>query len=106
MPMRSAVSVCGGAGGAAPRAAASRSAASSSPRASIPPASSDKNIGKPPAVGPVPAVGSTPPTPQKLAGRQHDAPVSVPSEAKASPAATATAEPEDDAPLHRPIAQG
>src|SRR5512139_1368868 len=53
-----------------------------------------------------PYVGFTPTTPQREAGWRIDPPVSVPTPAKHSPAATAAAVPPDEPPGIRSVAQG
>ena len=57
--------------------------------------------GKTPVLGSKPKVGLRPVRPQKDAGIRTEPPVSEPRAAGASPAATATPEPEDDPPGRR-----
>src|SRR3712207_3784063 len=87
-------------------ATAKMSSQSSTLRASTPTESRDQEAGKTPVASMPPAVGLKPTTPQKLAGTRTDAPVSVPREPKARRAATAAADPDEDAPVQRERSHG
>ncbi|MNT14418.1 hypothetical protein D3C72_1494240 [compost metagenome] len=78
--------------------AANTWAASDTERATTPTVSSDGASCDTPPASITPAPGLNPTTPQVDAGMRTDPAVSVPSEARHKPAATATAEPLDDPP--------
>ncbi len=69
--------------------------------ASVPTVSREGARGCTPASGTSPMPGFSPTTPQAEAGIRTDPPVSVPSARSQRPAATATAEPEEDPPGQR-----
>src|SRR3954454_8289607 len=88
-----------GSAGSAPAISPVSTAQSSALRASGPTVSSDCDSGIAPARLISPTVVSSPVTPQKCAGIRIEPPVSDPSAAKVSLAATAAPDPEDDPPV-------
>src|SRR5579859_4458428 len=90
----------------APAIRPSRTAQSSTVRASGPTVSSDWDNGIAPARLTRPTVVFKPVTPQKCAGMRIEPPVSDPSAAKVSRAATAAPDPDDDPPVMRSSAKG
>src|SRR6188472_2596346 len=88
-------------------AMASKVSAASATLALIgPTVSSVAESGKTPAPGTRPRVGFRPTTPHQAAGLRIEPPVSVPSAVRRRPAATATAEPEDEPPVIRSGSHG
>ena len=88
-----------GSSGSAPAISPSSSAQSSTVCASGPTVSSDCDSGIAPARLMRPTVVFNPVTPQKCAGIRIEPPVSEPSAAKVSRAATAEPEPDDEPPV-------
>src|SRR5437870_4717204 len=95
-----------GSSGSGPAIAAAISAQSSAVRASGPTVSSVNESGIALARLTRPLVGLKPVTPQKCAGMRIEPPVSDPSAAGTSRAATAEPEPEDEPPVMRDGSQG
>src|SRR4051812_50039401 len=95
-----------GSSGSGPAMAAAISAQSSAVRASGPTVSSVNDSGIALARLTRPLVGLSPVTPQKCAGMRIEPPVSEPSAAGTSRAATAEPEPEDDPPVMRAGSHG
>src|SRR3954452_10240306 len=95
-----------GSAGSAPAISPVSNAQSSAVRASGPTVSSDCDSGIAPARLIRPTVVLKPVTPQKCAGMRIEPPVSEPSAAKVSRAATADPEPDDDPPVMWSTFQG
>src|ERR1700722_14289298 len=95
-----------GSTGSLPAIKPSNTAQSSTVRASGPTVSSDCDKGIAPARLTRPTVVFSPVTPQKCAGIRIDPPVSEPSAAKVSRAATAEPDPDDDPPVTWPSTKG
>ena len=75
--------------------------AATASRANHPTVSHDEARGTTPSSGTAPQLGRMPHTPQNAAGMRTEPAVSVPTAKSASPAATATADPEDEPPGSR-----